>query len=113
MINTVNKKNTGIQIEVDPEYEEKIELTEHNNLPNSMYMMLAHDENDDVRYSLASNANIPKQVLFTLLEDENVYVSHRAGKTIERIEREEVKARMSIVHYGPGVVSAPAGLVSA
>ena len=113
MLETTRNQKEGIQIEVDPELEERIELTEHNNLPISMYMMLASDEYDDVRYSLASNANIPMAVLEQLLEDENVYVSCRARQTIDRVEREEVKARMSIVHYGSAVVSQPQGLVSA
>ena len=80
--------------------EERLDLTENNNLPVSIYLTLVCDENDDIRYSLASNANIPIYVLNRLTEDENVYVSCRAQQTIERIESEAVKAKMSIMHYG-------------
>lgn len=113
MPETIRKQTEVIQIEVDPELEERIELTELNNLPISMYMMLASDEYEDVRYSLASNANAPTAVLEKLVEDDNVYVSGRARQTLDRIEREEVKARMSIVHYGSGLIPAQAGLASA
>ena len=65
---------------------ERLELTEYNDLPFSTYLILSCDPCADVRYSLASNANIPVFVLKRLSEDENVYVSCRAIKTINRIE---------------------------
>ena len=98
--------------EVETDLQERLELTEYNNLPFTMYMMLASDENPDVRYSLASNANIPMQALLALQEDENVYVSCRAKQTIDRIEKEETKSKMSVVHYG-AAISAELGLISA
>lgn len=74
--------------------EEKLELAETNNLPLSRYMNLAADDSVDVRYHLASNANIPQVVLEILSEDENVFVSHRALNTISRIKEG------SVLQYG-------------
>ena len=71
----------------------RLELTEINNLTTTTYIMLACDPNPDVRYSLASNANIPVFVLQRLSEDENVYVSCRAQRTIRRIAEEETKVK--------------------
>lgn len=85
---------------VEGELQERLDLTENNHLTMSMYMVLACDENDDVRYALASNANIPRFVLDRLSEDENVYVACRAEQSLERIEMEAVKVKMSIMHYG-------------
>ena len=71
----------------------RMELTEINNLTTTTYLMLACDPNPDVRYSLASNANIPVFILQRLSEDENVYVSCRAQRTIRRIAEEEAKVK--------------------
>ena len=109
------KQIGATKVEQDADLQERIEQTENNHLPVAIYMMLASDESDDVRYSLASNANVPLQVLLKLEEDENVYVSCRATQTLERIEKEAVKANLSIIHYGSGVIkpSHTLGLVSA
>lgn len=104
------KQIGSTKVQQDTDLEERIEKTENNNLPVSIYMMLASDENEDVRYSLASNANIPIQVLHLLEEDENVYVSCRATQTLERIEKEAVKANLSIIHYGSGAIKSAEGL---
>jgi hypothetical protein len=85
--------------------EEKLELAETNNLPLSRYMNLAAEDSVDVRYHLASNANIPKVVLEILAEDENVFVSHRAQSTLSRIKNG------SVLPYG--TVSAVGNLISA
>ena len=73
----------------------RMELTEINNLTTTTYLMLACDPNPDVRYSLSSNANIPVFILQRLSEDENVYVSCRAQRTIQRIAEEEAKTTQS------------------
>jgi len=85
--------------------EEKLELAETNNLPLSRYMNLAAEDSVDVRYHLASNANIPKVVLEILAEDENVFVSHRAQSTLSPIKE------CSVLPYG--TVSAVGNLISA
>jgi len=47
-------------------------------------MLLAHDEDVDVRYQLAENHNIPEGVLIELTDDENPYISCRAESTLVR-----------------------------
>lgn len=98
---------------LEKETEERLELTENNNLPLSIYSRLATDESSDVRYALASNANIPLMVLYVLTEDENVFVSQRARNTIDRIEKETIRSNMSIIHYGSASIGSNQGLISA
>ena len=84
------------------EYKEaRIELTEQNNLPIATYLILACDKSVDVRYSLAANANIPVFILKRLAEDENVYVSCRAKKSINRMEEESAKTNSTFSNAAP------------
>lgn len=81
----------------------RVELTEQSNLPISIYLLLACDKSADVRYSLASNANIPIFILKRLSEDENVYVSCRAKKSILRLEQESIAELKSFANITPVV----------
>jgi hypothetical protein len=65
----------------DPSEEVRISLTyNRHELPMSV---LASDRSVDVRYALAENLHAPREVLKTLIHDENPYVSTRAIKTLE------------------------------
>lgn len=83
--------------------EHRISLTEDNNLSFRLYLKLAFDKHPDVRFSLASNANIPKFILKRLAEDENVFVAHRAQKTIDRIDKEFQKEIAQVSNRRPQV----------
>lgn len=82
---------------------EKLEMTEINNLSLPIYICLAKDKNADVRFSLAANPNIPKFVLNRLLEDENVFVSHRAKLSLEKKEEEAKRELKWIAKTSPCV----------
>ena len=72
--------------------DEKLEYTELADLAFCVYIWLASDMNEDVRYNLACNANIPEVILQMLADDENVFVSCRASKTLNRILLETTKS---------------------
>lgn len=92
----LNNKESIEKLDVN----ERVDLTERNDLPEAHYFMLALDISEDVRFGLASNANIPKFLLHRLAEDENVFVAARATKTLDRLKLEENKMKMNIMHHG-------------
>jgi hypothetical protein len=53
---------------------------------------LAFDENPDVRYEIAEDANTPFELLRMMTEDENPYVAERAKRTLKRLGRWQVIA---------------------
>ena len=54
-------------------------------------MLLANDEDADVRYALAENHNISRAVLNKLEGDSNPYVADRATKTLQRISANDLE----------------------
>jgi hypothetical protein len=54
-------------------------------LPKIFQVQLANDPSDDVRYALAEDFLIPLDVLKILATDDNVYVQHRALKTLSTL----------------------------
>ncbi len=64
----------------------KIAAAENSNTSLETLWQLVKDEDADVRFGLAENHRMPEPILRALSEDENPYVSCRAGKTLERIE---------------------------
>jgi hypothetical protein len=52
--------------------------------PLQTLLILAFDEDLDVRYQLAENHNIPDEILCILTADENPFVSCRAEATLHR-----------------------------
>lgn len=85
---------------LESELQERITMAQSSHLPVSKYMLLAGDDNVDVRYELASNANIPGMVLESLSEDENSTVAAKARETLEAIDKGEIEAQRSIFHFG-------------
>lgn len=63
----------------------RTEIADSKDTPAEILMFLAHDPSADLRYALAENHNIHADVLNLLAEDENVFVAHRARKTIARL----------------------------
>ncbi len=69
-----------------PAPEVRIGLIDNPVLPYSIQKRLIFDPDADVRYALAENHNIVRQVLETLLNDENPFVVARAQKTLVRLD---------------------------
>jgi hypothetical protein len=69
-------------------------VADHLNTPEDVLMLLAADDNADVRYAIAENHNISRMVLNKLLDDPNPYVVHRAQTTLERLSN-DVSWRLS------------------
>mgnify|MGYP001310794681 CR=1 FL=1 len=64
-------------------------VAQSHNTPYSSQLDLARDPDPDVRFALAENHRAFITILETLSDDENPYVSARAGKTIDRLQREK------------------------
>jgi hypothetical protein len=60
-------------------------VADHLNTPVAVLILLAEDDNADVRYALAENHNISRDVLNKLLNDSNPYVANRAERTLSRL----------------------------
>lgn len=69
-----------------PSAEVRIGLLDNPNLPYSIQRRLVFDENADVRYAMAENHNIVRQMLEVLAKDDNPFVVSRAQKTLSRLE---------------------------
>ncbi len=67
----------------DPEV--RAAVADNINTPDTCFKRLALDESVDVRYRLAENPYAPLSSLYTVLKDENPYVSQRAKKTLSRL----------------------------
>lgn len=76
-----------------PDKKVRIGLIDNPNLPYSMQRRLVFDPDADVRYALAENHNVVRQVIEALLNDENPFVACRAQKTLARLD---VKPRTTI-----------------
>jgi hypothetical protein len=63
-----------------------------NETPLRLLNKLAFDENPDVRYEIAEDANTPFDLLRMMTEDENPYVAERAKRTLNRLGRWQVIA---------------------
>ena len=61
-------------------------VADHANTSIETILFLTKDHSEDLRYALAENHNLDIQALKILSEDENPYVSHRAKKTLARLE---------------------------
>jgi hypothetical protein len=70
---------------------QKIDMVDHVSTPFAVHMILASDENADVRYALAENHNISRAVLNKLKCDANPYVADRAAKTLLRLSANDVE----------------------
>ena len=68
----------------DPEV--RIAVADHKNTSLEVLANLAEDEDPDVRFVLAENHNINRDVLKKLTDDQNPYISHRALKTLARLD---------------------------
>jgi hypothetical protein len=72
-------------------HHQKIEIADHINTSLEAHMLLANDEDADVRYALAENHNISRAVLNKLEGDSNPYVADRATKTLQRISANDLE----------------------
>jgi hypothetical protein len=63
----------------------RISVATNPNLPKIFQLQLANDPHDDVRYALAEDHSAPLEVLQILASDDNVYVQHRAQKTLDKL----------------------------
>lgn len=61
-------------------------VAENAHTPADLIKRLSSDENPDIRYTIAENAGTPVEVLQFLELDDNPYVSHRARKTLNRLQ---------------------------
>jgi hypothetical protein len=52
--------------------------------PYASMLALAEDPDVDVRFQLAENHNIPRDILKILSNDENPYIAERAQQTLQR-----------------------------
>lgn len=64
-------------------------VADHLDTPAAVLLLLADDEDADVRYAIAENHNISRHVLNKLLDDGNPYVAQRAQTTLERLCRDD------------------------
>ncbi|HEY9788127.1 MAG TPA: hypothetical protein V6D17_22250 [Candidatus Obscuribacterales bacterium] len=80
-----------LALSTDPDV--RIALADNASTPYDVVRMLTKDENADVRYALAENHNLPRHILQLLIADENPFVSHRAQKTLNRLEGGSVVRR--------------------
>lgn len=64
----------------------KIAAVDNSNTSEAILLLLADDENVDVRYAMAENHNISQKVLNKLCLDSNPYVVKRAQTTMARID---------------------------
>jgi hypothetical protein len=60
-------------------------VADNSNTPFLALLKLARDESYDIRYQLAENHNVPRNILSVLLVDENPYVQARAENTLDRL----------------------------
>ncbi|MBX9686897.1 MAG: hypothetical protein K2X27_09360 [Candidatus Obscuribacterales bacterium] len=64
----------------------KMSIADDLSTPMEVLFILAEDESLDLRYALAENHNLSRDLLEFLTLDSNPYVAHRARKTIIRME---------------------------
>lgn len=64
----------------------KVSKADNRNTSVKALLLLADDEDADLRFAMAENHNISRDVLKKLSEDPNPYVADRATKTLTRIE---------------------------
>ena len=74
----------------DEHAEVRVGVAEHPRTPQEILDRLAADESLEVRHSLAENHNLPMSILLRLAEDENPYVSHRAWRTLRRLQPPDI-----------------------
>jgi len=68
-----------------PDVRIRAAVADNPNTPYIALLKLARDESNDIRYQLAENHNVPRNILHVLLTDENPYVQARAESTLERL----------------------------
>ena len=61
-------------------------VSENHNASSEVLQTLSTDENPDVRFRMAANAQMPVSMLETLSEDENPYVVARAQETLSKVK---------------------------
>jgi hypothetical protein len=64
----------------------RMDIGDCENTPVEVLLMLAADEDPDVRFALAENHNIHESVLNMLAEDSHPYIAHRGQKTLARLK---------------------------
>ncbi len=69
----------------DIEVDVRLSLLDNSFLSSMIFAILAEDEHPDVRYAVAEDYRSPYKVLERLISDENPYVAHRAGLTMQRL----------------------------
>lgn len=65
----------------------RLAVSENENASPLVLERLAKDPSEDVRLGLASNPKIPSEILALLLDDENMFVSSNAKKTLADIKK--------------------------
>ena len=63
-----------------------MDIGDHVATPLEVHLLLAVNEDPDVRFALAENHNVPESVLKMLVEDSNPYVAYRAQKTLAKLD---------------------------
>jgi hypothetical protein len=80
------------QLADDPSVEVRIAVAQNSAITPHIRLKLLADEDPNVRYAIAEDATVPLEILFRLSEDEHPYVSHRAHKTLEKLEEASKQA---------------------
>jgi DNA-binding NarL/FixJ family response regulator len=84
-----------------PSADVRIGLLDNPSLSYSIQRRLIFDDDSDVRYAMAENHNIVRQMLEVLAKDENPFVSARAQKTLDRLDRKSTKtAKTTTIFIG-------------
>jgi hypothetical protein len=68
-----------------PDVRIRAAVADNLNTPYLALLKLARDESNDIRYQLAENHNVPRNILHILMNDENPYVQARAESTLDRL----------------------------
>ena len=74
-----------LRLAEDASAEVRLGVSENQNASPAVLERLAKDPSEDVRLGLASNPRIPSDILAILMEDENMFVSSNAKKTLSEL----------------------------
>lgn len=83
--NTSKKKLEWLSKHPNPDV--RASVAENKNVPSECIWSLASDHDPNVRLQLAEIYQLPMDVLSALTRDENPYVSARANRTVENLQR--------------------------
>lgn len=71
-----------LSVHTDPEI--RAAVVDNHQTTTDLHWKLAQDLCDDVRYAVAESYTVNMDVLSSLLEDANPYISHRARATLQK-----------------------------